>query len=134
MTDHDDLRAKVLRLSEGVYGSRSLAELETAAHEAGHAIQDASGDKALVIRNMIVPAANFGSSIFFVVIMAGLLLHMVQLILLGIILSSLNVVFQLVNLSVEYDARRRAWQALLSVGLVSPAEDETVKRVLGAAA
>lgn len=134
LTDHYDPRAKVLRLSEGVYGSRSLAALGIAAHEAGHAIQDASGDKALVVRNMIVPAANFGSSIFFVVILAGLLLHMMQLILLGIILFSLNVVFQLVNLPVEYDASRRARQALLSAGLVSPAEDETVKRVLGAAA
>lgn len=134
LTDHYDPRHKVLRLSEGVYEGRSLAALGIAAHEAGHAIQDATHHPGLVARNLIVPVANFGSSIFFLVIIAGLLLHMMQLILLGIILFSLSVVFQLVNLPVEYDASRRAREALLAVGLVSPGEEPTVRRVLGAAA
>ena len=134
LTDHYDPRAKVLRLSEGVYAGRSLAALGVAAHEAGHAVQDASGYPGLVVRNAIVPIAGIGSSVFWLLIVAGALLNMFQLVVAGIALFSVNVVFQLVNLPVEYDASRRARQALLAVGLVRPDEEGTVRRVLGAAA
>jgi Zn-dependent membrane protease YugP len=134
LTDHYDPREKVLRLSEGVYAGRSLAALGIAAHEAGHAIQDAQGYPGLVVRNLIVPVANIGSSAFWLLIVAGILLGLIQLVLAGIALFSVNVLFQLVNLPVEYDASRRAREALLAVGLVSPREDETVRRVLSAAA
>jgi Zn-dependent membrane protease YugP len=123
-----------LRLSEGVYAGRSLAALGVAAHEAGHAVQDASGYAGLVVRNLIVPVAGIGSSLFWILIVAGLLLHMAQLILLGIILFSLTVVFQLVNLPVEFDASRRARAALLENGLVTVEEDRIVRKVLSAAA
>ena len=134
LSDHYDPRGKVLRLSRGVYGSRSLAAIGIAAHEAGHAIQDNRHYHGLVLRNLIVPVAGIGSSVFWLFIVAGVLLQMLQLVLVGIALFSLNVVFQLVNLPVEYDASRRARESLLSVGLIRPEEDATVGHVLNAAA
>ena len=74
LSDHYDPRHKVLRLSQGVYGSRSLAAVGIAAHEAGHAIQDASHYPGLVVRNLIVPMASIGSMLFWVPVMAGLVL------------------------------------------------------------
>jgi uncharacterized protein len=134
LTDHYDPGSKVLRLSEGVYASRSLSALGIAAHEAGHAIQDATGYPGLVARNLIVPLAGIGSNAFWILIVLGALLHLNGLILLGIVLFSVTVVFQLVNLPVEFDASRRARQALLTTGLVSVEEDRTVAKVLNAAA
>jgi Zn-dependent membrane protease YugP len=134
LSDHYDPGHKVLRLSEGVYGSRSLAALGIAAHEAGHAIQDASHFPGLVVRNAIVPIAGLGSTVFWILILAGLFLGMFRLIIAGIILFSLTVVFQLINLPVEFDASRRAREMLLSTGLISSDEDYEVGRVLNAAA
>ena len=134
LSDHYDPRAKVLRLSHGVYGSRSLSAVGIAAHEAGHAIQDASHYPGLVVRNLIVPMASIGSMLFWVPVIAGLLLGMMKLIVLGIILFSLTVVFQLVNLPVEFNASRRGRQILQSTGLISTDEDEVVGKVLNAAA
>jgi Zn-dependent membrane protease YugP len=134
LSDHYDPGQRVLRLSEGVYGGQSLAALGIAAHEAGHAIQDARRYAPLVARNFIVPVAGLGSNLSWVVMIAGLLLRWADLILLGVLLFSATVVFQLVNLPVEFDASRRARAALLSTGLVSPEEDVTVAKVLHAAA
>jgi len=134
LTDHYDPRQKVLRLSEGVYSSRSLAALGIAAHESGHAIQDASGYHGLVIRNLVVPIAGIGSSLFWVLLLAGLLFGVSQLIALGIVFFSLTVVFQLINLPVEFDASRRARALLMSTGLVTVDEDRVVGKVLNAAA
>jgi Zn-dependent membrane protease YugP len=134
LTDHYDPRHKVLRLSEGVYAGRSVAALGIAAHEAGHAIQDASHYPGLIVRNAIVPVAGLGSTVFWILILAGMFLGMFRLIIAGIILFSATVVFQLINLPVEFDASRRARQMLLSTGLVAPDEDEVVGRVLNAAA
>jgi Zn-dependent membrane protease YugP len=134
LSDHYDPARKVLRLSPEVYSGRSLAALGIAAHEAGHAIQDARGCAGLVVRNVMVPIAGLGSSLFWLLIVAGFLLGLFQLVLAGIALFSMNVIFQLVNLPVEYDASRRARQALLGDGLIQPEEDATVGRVLDAAA
>jgi uncharacterized protein len=134
LTDHYDPTHKVLRLSQGVYEGTSLAALGIAAHEAGHAIQDAQHYHGLVVRNLIVPIAGIGSSVFWLFIVAGLLLNVFQLVLVGVALFSVNVVFQLVNLPVEFDASRRARQSLLAIGLVDPREDATVGHVLNAAA
>jgi Zn-dependent membrane protease YugP len=134
LSDHYDPTHKVLRLSQGVYAGRSLAALGVAAHEAGHAIQDASHYPGLVVRNLIVPMASIGSMLFWVPVIAGLLLGMMRLIVLGIILFSLTVVFQLVNLPVEFNASRRGRQILQSTGLISTDEDEVVGKVLNAAA
>ncbi len=134
LTDHYDPQYKVLRLSEANYVGRSLSAIGVAAHEAGHALQDAHHYSPLVARNLLVPAAGFGSGMAWIVMVAGLLLHMSQLVYFGIALFSLTVVFQLVNLPVEFDASRRARQALATTGLISPIEDRTVGTVLNAAA
>lgn len=134
LTDHYDPAHKVLRLSEGVYASPSLAALGVAAHEAGHALQDAHRYAPLVIRNVMVPAASFGSSAAWVVFVIGLALRSFGLVMAGIGLFSAVVLFQLVNLPVEFDASARARRALLATGLIRPEEDTVVARVLNAAA
>ena len=134
LSDHYDPTNKVLRLSRDVYAGRSLAAMGVAAHEAGHAIQDVSGYPGLVARNAIVPLAGLGSQVFWLLIAAGVMLGMFRLIVLGIILFSVVVVFQILNLPVEFDASRRGRQVLRSAGLVMVEEEPVVARVLNAAA
>lgn len=134
LSDHYVPGQKVLRLSPGVYSSNSLAALGIAAHEAGHAIQDARRYPLLVIRNGLVPMASVGSNLSWIVIIAGFLLSLTPLIWVGIGLFSLVVLFQLVNLPVEFDASRRARVALVEGGLITAEEDQVVKKVLDAAA
>ena len=134
LTDHYDPSHRILRLSEGNFSGRSLAALGVAAHEAGHAIQHAHGYGPLAVRNLMVPIAGFGSNIAWIVMIAGLVLNMFNLVIAGIALFSTTVVFQLVNLPVEFDASRRARQALAMTGLIRPEEDRTVGKVLNAAA
>ena len=127
-------RQKVLRLSPEVYGGRSLAALGIAAHEAGHALQDATGYPLLDLRNGIVPLAAWGGNLSWILIALGFGLTSLNLVLVGIAAFSLTVVFQFVNLPVEFDASRRARQVLQSLGLITPAEEPVVRRVLSAAA
>ncbi len=141
MADHYDPRGKVLRLSADVYSGRSLASVGIAAHEAGHAIQDASRYPLLIVRNALVPLAGIGSNVSWLLIVVGFLLASAgyafastAFIHIGIIAFAVTVLFQVVNLPVEYDASRRARMALLDAGLVTAEEDVTVKRVLDAAA
>jgi len=134
LTDHYDPSHKVLRLSEPVFDGRSLAALGVAAHEAGHALQDARGYSPLVVRNLLVPAASFGSSAAWIVFFVGMLMQWGGLIIAGMVLFSAVVLFQLVNLPVEFDASRRAREQLLATGLIAPDEEPTVARVLNAAA
>jgi Zn-dependent membrane protease YugP len=138
LSDHYDPRAKVLRLSPDVYSGRSLAAVGVAAHEAGHAIQDAAGYGPLKLRNGIVPMAAVGSNLSFIIFFVGMILSATAigrgLVLLGIGLFSLTVVFQLVNLPVEFDASRRARAVLVANGIVGPQQDAEVGRVLNAAA
>jgi len=134
LSDHYDPSAKVLRLSNEVYNGKSLAALGVAAHEAGHAIQDATRYPLLVLRGLLVPAASFGSSMSWILIMAGAFLAMKQLILVGVILFAAVVVFQLVNLPVEFDASARAKKMLGEIGLVREDEAHVVRSVLSAAA
>ncbi len=134
LTDHYDPSRKILRLSAPNYQDNSLAAVGVAAHEAGHAIQDASHYPLLVIRNFIVPLAGIGSNISFTALLAGVFLHSMLLVWAGILLFSTVVVFQLVNLPVEFDASRRAREQLQITGLITPEEDQVVGKVLGAAA
>lgn len=134
LSDHYDPSNKVLRLSPGVYGSNSLAALGIAAHEAGHAIQDARRYPLLVVRNAIVPLASIGSNFAWLIIVVGFVMSLMPVVLLGIGVFSLTVLFQLVNLPVEFDASRRARIALVEGGLVTAEEDREVKKVLDAAA
>jgi uncharacterized protein len=134
LSDHYVPGEKILRLSSDVYSGRSLAALGVAAHESGHAIQDARRYPLLVIRNFLVPLASFGSGISWILIMAGFVLQWLGLIEIGIVAFSLVVIFQLVNLPVEFDASRRARIALVEGGLITPEEETEVAKVLNAAA
>lgn len=134
LSDHYDPREKVLRLSSEVFHGRSLAAVGIAAHEAGHAIQDAREYGPLVVRNVAVPAANFGSNAGYLLMILGLVMSMSPLLLAGIILFSCVVFFQLVNLPVEYNASSRAKAELVNLGIVDPREMPYVRRVLSAAA
>ena len=134
LSDHYVPGQKVLRLSPDVYAGRSLAAVGVAAHESGHAIQDARGYPLLVMRNFLVPVASVGSNLAWVILLAGFVFSLMPLVYAGILVFSTTVLFQLVNLPVEYDASRRAREALLEAGLVSHQEDAEIKKVLDAAA
>jgi Zn-dependent membrane protease YugP len=134
LTDHYDPRGKVLRLSNDVYGSRSLAAVGIAAHEAGHALQDAQNYSLMGIRNAAVGVANFGSGLGFFVFMIGLAIALKPLAWLGIAMFAGTVFFQLVNLPVEIDASNRAKAQLVSLGIVPAVEMPAVNAVLNAAA
>jgi Zn-dependent membrane protease YugP len=134
LSDHYDPSAKVLRLSTEVYNERSLAAVGIAAHEAGHAIQDAHQYMPLIVRNAAVPMANFGSGFSMTLFFLGFFLHMHVLITLGIALFACVVFFQVVNLPVEFNASTRAKQQLVELGVINPQELTYVKKVLDAAA
>jgi Zn-dependent membrane protease YugP len=134
LSDHYDPRHKMLRLSPDVYQGRSLAALGIAAHEAGHAIQDAKHYAPLLARNAIIPLASFGSNASWVLLFLGIAVNSLNLVLFGIVLFSFVVIFQLVNLPVEYDASARAKEVLVSKGLITQDELPMVRRVLSAAA
>jgi len=134
LTDHYDPQTKVLRLSQDVYGSRSLAAVGIAAHEAGHALQDAHGYSLMAIRNAAVGVANIGSGFGLFVFMIGLGFALKPIAWLGIALFAATVFFQLVNLPVELDASNRAKAQLVELGIVPQADMPAVNRVLNAAA
>ena len=134
LSDHYDPRSKVLRLSQAVHGANSTAAVGIAAHEAGHAIQDARHYAPLVIRNAAVPAATFGGNASLLMLIAGGFLGFPSLILFGILAFACVVVFQIVNLPVEFDASNRAKRLLLEHGIVAQQDMVYVNRVLNAAA
>ncbi len=141
LSDHYDPRAKVLRLSPDVYRGHSMASVGIAAHEAGHAIQDAKHYAPLIVRNLAVPAANFGSGIGMILIMIGIGMLGAGLsglgkpiAILGMIGFGATVLFQIVNLPVEFDASSRAKTQLVQLGIISGPELPYVSKVLNAAA
>jgi Zn-dependent membrane protease YugP len=134
LSDHYDPRAKVLRLSPDVYRGRSLAALGIAAHEAGHALQDAARYPLLALRNGIVPLAALGGNLSWILLMMGFFMHSFNMILAGIAAFSLTVIFQLINLPVEFDASSRAKKLLVHIGLIRADESPAVSKVLSAAA
>jgi Zn-dependent membrane protease YugP len=134
LSDHYDPRAKVLRLSPQVYQSRTLAAVGIAAHEAGHALQDAEQYAPMTVRNAAVPLASFGSNAAFIIFFLGLMLQMTTLVWLAIILFGGVVFFQLVNLPVEFNASARAKQQLVSLGIIDSRQLAVVSKVLNAAA
>jgi Zn-dependent membrane protease YugP len=134
LSDHYDPRDKVLRLSNEVYQSRSLAAVGIAAHEAGHALQDAFGYAPLAIRNAAVPVAGFGSNAGMLLTVLGAIMAIKPLIWVGIILFAAVVFFQLVNLPVEFNASNRAKAQLVGLGIVGQEEMVYVNNVLNAAA
>jgi Zn-dependent membrane protease YugP len=140
MTDHYDPRTKTLRLSEPVFGSNSMAAFGVAAHEVGHAIQDANGYAPLKFRSAWVPVANLGGGLSMVVIILAFFLGGVATTmghtaaLLGVLMFATTTVFTLVTLPVEFDASRRALVSLESGGFVGTDELQGARKVLNAAA
>ncbi len=133
LSDHYDPIGKVLRLSPGVYGSTSIAAIGVACHEAGHAIQHATGYGALGFRSTLVPLVNIASPAAYIFLILGMLLQLQPLAWIGILCFSMAVLFSLVTLPVEYDASRRAKELMVSAGIVSPAEAKGAAEVLSAA-
>jgi hypothetical protein len=133
LSDHYDPVSRSLRLSEAVYGSPSLAAIGVACHEAGHALQHASGFGMLGLRSAMVPATHIGSKLSYVFILIGFLMHNQRFILMGAILFSVAVLFSLVTLPVEWNASARAKEAMVRVGVVSVGEADAAGRVLNAA-
>ena len=134
LTDHYDPRTKVVNLSQPVYGRNSLAAIGVAAHECGHAMQDAENYLPLRLRTQIVPAVNIGSTLSWPVFLLGLLFSIRPLTTAGIILFSLAVIFQLVTLPVELNASRRALKMLEGTGILGREENAGARKVLTAAA
>lgn len=134
LTDHYDPQTKVLRLSDPVYSSRSLAAVGIAAHEAGHALQDHTGYPLMSLRNAAVGIANLGSGFGLTLFMMGLFGAIRPLAWAGIGLFAATVFFQLVNLPVEIDASNRAKRQLVELGIVPRDDMPHVNQVLNSAA
>lgn len=135
MTDHYDPRAKVLRLSQGVANVPSVAALAIAAHELGHAMQDAENYFPLRLRGAMVPMVNIGSNLGWILILIGLFLNIMQLAWVGVIAFAAGAVFALATLPVEFDASARAKRLLADSGIISGQEEmKGVNNVLNAAA
>lgn len=139
LTDHFDPTSNVIRLSDGVYDNTSTAAIGVACHEAGHAVQYADGYYPIKLRAAIIPVTNFGSRLAMPLIIIGLLLSAFAsvsnfLVYLGIACFSLSLIFQLITLPVEFNASRRALQAIDSGELLTSDERRGAKATLTAAA
>ena len=134
LTDHFDPRSNVVRLSDTVYNSSSVAAIGVAAHECGHVIQHKEGYLPIRIRSAIVPIVNLGSQLSWPVIIAGLIFSSFNLVNIGIILFGFTFIFQLVTLPVEFDASGRALNILKTNGILYENEVRNAGKVLTAAA
>lgn len=135
LSDHYDPQKEVVRLSQDVYRGSSIASVSVAAHEVGHAIQDANDYGPLTFRTRIFPLARFGSSAAWPLILVGLLIPNLGVLMdVGIILFSLAVLFQVVTLPVEFNASSRALDLLNANGVLTREEERGAKKVLNAAA
>ena len=135
LTDHYDPKARVLRLSDSVFGSNSVAAIGVAAHECGHAIQDQEDYVPLRFRSAFVPVANLGTQVAFPILLLGVFLGSSHfLIQVGLLCFFFGVLFQLITLPVEFNASGRAVRILRETGMMSDDELSKTKKVLSAAA
>jgi Zn-dependent membrane protease YugP len=135
MTDHYDPRQKVLRLSQGVYQTASVASVAIAAHELGHALQDNEGYYPLKIRSALIPVVNIGSTMGWIFIIIGLFMQWSELAWLGVIVFSAGALFSLATLPIELNASARAKELLVQSGIIVGKEEQKgVNKVLNAAA
>lgn len=134
LTDHYDPRRKVIRLSNSIYDGDSIAAVSVAAHECGHAIQDKDGYMFMRIRSMLIPVVNFMSYAAYFVILISIFAGATGYLTFGIIALMITLLFQLVTLPVEFNASTRAKAQLSNLGVVRSDEEESVKKMLGAAA
>lgn len=131
--DHYDPTSKTLRLSADVYGQSSLSAIGVACHEAGHAIQHATGYSFLTLRSALVPLANIGSNVSYFIFLAGFIFQAPFLLKLGCLLFALAVLFTIVTLPVEWDASARAKAAMFDAGFLTREEQGGAASVLNAA-
>lgn len=139
LTDHFDPKTNVIRLSDSVYSNTSTAAIGVACHEAGHAVQYAHSYAPIKLRAAIIPLTNFGSRIAMPLILAGILFTSLgslsdTLVYLGIAAFGLSLVFQLITLPVEFNASRRAMEAIVSANLLTQDEQRGARKTLTAAA
>ena len=139
LTDHYDPRTNVIRLSDSVYSNTSTAAIGVACHEAGHAVQYAQNYAPIKLRAAIIPLTNFGSKIAMPLILAGILMTFLgsfsdTLVYLGIAAFGMSLVFQIVTLPVEFNASRRAMQAIESANILTEEEQRGARKTLTAAA
>ncbi|OLS40251.1 zinc metallopeptidase [Bacillus sp. MRMR6] len=134
LSDHYDPRAKAVRLSPDNYHGPSIAAAAVAAHECGHAIQDAERYAFLRFRHVLVPVANIGSNFSWVLILIGIFAQISGLLLLGILFMAAAVLFQVITLPVEFNASNRAMDQVIALGLIRDNEEREAKKVLNAAA
>ena len=134
LTDHYDPQRKVVRLSQSNFDNNSIAAMAVAAHECGHAIQDKEGYLMMKIRSAIVPVVKLGTTLSYIIIVIGCLFELLNLVYIGIALTALGLLFQLITLPVEFDASSRALKQINVLGLSSTNDADGVKKVLSAAA
>ncbi|MFD0051625.1 zinc metallopeptidase [Actinomycetes bacterium NPDC127524] len=134
LSDHYDPGAKAVRLSSDNYHGYSLAGSAIAAHECGHAIQDQKRYAFLRFRHALVPVANLGSNVSWILILIGIFAHLSGLLLLGIVFMAAAVLFQIITLPVEFNASSRAMDQVVSLGIIRNDEERETKKVLNAAA
>ncbi|AFY71756.1 peptidase membrane zinc metallopeptidase [Thalassoporum mexicanum PCC 7367] len=135
LSDHYDPSAKAVRLSEGIYGSRSIAAATIAAHECGHVLQDVKGYKPMNIRASLVPAANIGSQLGPILVIGGLVLGLSPIFVnIGIALFLAAILFHVVTLPVEFDASNRALRIIDDLNILQGEEHKAAKKILSAAA
>ena len=139
LTDHYDPKTNVIRLSDSVFNNTSTAAIGVACHEAGHAVQYAEDYAPIKLRAAIIPVTNFGSKLAMPLILTGILLSAFgtmsdTLVYLGIACFGLSLVFQLITLPVEFNASRRAMQAIESANLLTEEEQKGARKTLTAAA
>jgi len=139
LTDHYDPKTNVIRLSDSVYDATTVAAIGVAAHEAGHAVQYARNYGPIKLRAAIIPVTNIGSKLAMPLILLGLVLSFIgdlsyTFVYLGIACFSLSLLFQLITLPVEFNASRRAMQAIETAGLLTQEEQAGARKTLSAAA
>lgn len=139
LTDHFDPRTNVIRLSDSVYSSTSTAAIGVACHEAGHAVQYAQSYAPIKLRAAVIPITNIGSKLAMPLILLGILFSAIAdmsytLVYLGIACFGLSLVFQLITLPVEFNASRRAMQAIESANILTDEEQKGARKTLTAAA
>lgn len=134
LTDHYDPKRKVIRLSKDVYEGSSVSSMAIAAHECGHAIQDKEGYLFLRLRSLIFPVVNIATSISYYIILIGFIFEMLDLVYIGIGLTTLGLLFQIITLPVEFNASKRAEKELGTMNLADNEEKSGVKKVLVSAA
>ena len=134
LTDHYDPKANVIRLSQSVYDSASIASVGVAAHEAGHAVQYAQEYGPIRLRTAIIPACNISSQASILLIVLGFALYSKPLFAVGVVLFAVAAFFQVVTLPVEFNASHRAIQSLRNTHMLDEQELRGAKKVLGAAA